>query len=133
MAVRPSATRNDSYGSGHSVVSADNGYRYTGRENDGRGLYYYRARYYAPERAQIVSEYRAQLWGGLNSYAYVDGNPLSFVDPLGLEAIGSWTFAPGPQRDEYDALKKSYLKFDFAAFADFVEQNRFDPVAVAGT
>ena len=33
--------------------------------------------------------------GGINVYAYVDGNPLSYVDPLGLMGFGT---GPGPWR-----------------------------------
>ena len=35
------------YGEVTSTGSSDNPYQYTGRENDGTGLYYYRARYYS--------------------------------------------------------------------------------------
>ncbi|EQD42827.1 rhs family protein, partial [mine drainage metagenome] len=39
----------DPYGATTASMSGfDNPYQYTGRENDGDGLYYYRARYYAP-------------------------------------------------------------------------------------
>ena len=36
--------------------------------------------------------------GGINTYAYVGGNPVSYVDPLGLDRWGttpSWTTADG--------------------------------------
>ena len=60
-------------------------FQYTGREKDGTGLYYYRARYYQPALHRFVSEDPIGFAGGdFNVYAYVRGNPLSFVDPTGL-------------------------------------------------
>jgi RHS repeat-associated protein len=61
-----------------------NPFGYTGRENDGTGLYYYRARYYHPTLGRFVSEDPVGLRGGYNLSAYVGGNPLNYVDPLGL-------------------------------------------------
>jgi len=61
-----------------------NPYQYTGRERDTTGLYYYRARYYHPGMGRFIAEDPIGLRGGRNAYAYVDGNPLSFRDPLGL-------------------------------------------------
>jgi len=68
-----------------SGAANDNPYQYTGRENDGTGLYYYRARYYAPTIGRFVSE-DPLGWasGQTNAYAYVGGNPVQFTDPLGL-------------------------------------------------
>jgi RHS repeat-associated protein len=61
--------------------------QYTGRENDGTGLYYYRARYYDPLLKRFIAEDPIGTEGGINLYAYVGGNPISYVDPLGLQAI----------------------------------------------
>ncbi len=36
--------------------SSNNPFQYTGRENDGTGLYYYRARYYSPVLKRFISE-----------------------------------------------------------------------------
>lgn len=41
-------------------------------------------RTYDPERARWLNEDPAGLDGGLNLYAYVDGDPINQVDPLGL-------------------------------------------------
>jgi RHS repeat-associated protein len=57
---------------------------YTGREDDGTGLYYYRARYYDPEAEIFISQ---DPLG--DAQRYVGGNPLSFTDPLGLEPFNS--------------------------------------------
>jgi RHS repeat-associated protein len=62
--------------------------QYTGRENDGTGLYYYRARYYDPMLKRFISEDPIGLAGGINLYTYVKGNPLSYTDPLGLWPFG---------------------------------------------
>src|SRR5205823_2701753 len=41
-------------------------YQFTGREQDGTGLMYYRARYYAPEWGRFISEDPIGLAGGLD-------------------------------------------------------------------
>lgn len=62
---------------------SDNPYQYTGRENDGTGLYYYRARYYDPEGKRFVSSDPIGLGGGVNVYGYVLNSPLKYRDPTG--------------------------------------------------
>jgi RHS repeat-associated protein len=68
---------------------------YNGRDGvmtDANGLYYMRARYYNPEIRRFVSQ--DILLGvvidgqSLNRYAYVQGNPIGYVDPLGLARDG---------------------------------------------
>ncbi|SMF56459.1 RHS repeat-associated core domain-containing protein [Pseudogulbenkiania subflava] len=71
-----------------SGVSSSNAFQYTGRENDNTGLAYYRARYYAPGKGRFIAEDPIGLVGGANVYAYVEGNPISFIDPYGLISLG---------------------------------------------
>jgi len=73
-----------------------NSLQYTGRENDGTGLYYYRARYYDSVTKQWLSEDPIGLAGGLNLYAYVNGDPISFSDPEGLLGRGAGGGGPSP-------------------------------------
>jgi RHS repeat-associated protein len=61
-----------------------NPYQYTGREADGTGLYYYRARYYSPSMGRFISEDPLGLAAGPNGYAYVGGDPVGHRDPSGL-------------------------------------------------
>ncbi|MES2536132.1 MAG: RHS repeat-associated core domain-containing protein [Pseudomonadota bacterium] len=63
---------------------SQNAVQYTARENDNTGLYYYRARYYDPVLKRFVSSDPIGLAGGINTYAYVDGNPISLIDPNGM-------------------------------------------------
>ncbi|MDR0587790.1 MAG: RHS repeat-associated core domain-containing protein, partial [Burkholderiales bacterium] len=48
------------------------------------GFYYYRARYYSPLYQRFISEDPIGLMGGINKYAYVEGEPVLFSDPMGL-------------------------------------------------
>jgi RHS repeat-associated protein len=64
--------------------ASGNPLQYTSRENDGTGLNYYRARYYDAVLKRFVSSDPIGLRGGLNTYAYVSGSPVSLTDPEGL-------------------------------------------------
>ena len=48
------------------------------------GLYYNFHRYYSPVIGRYISADPVGLFGGINLYAYVGGNPLNSVDPNGL-------------------------------------------------
>ncbi len=65
------------------VDVTNNPIQYTGRENDGTGLYFYRARYTDPVKGRFISEDPIGLEGGKNFYAYVVGDPVSYIDPRG--------------------------------------------------
>ena len=49
--------------------------QYTARENDGTGLYHYRARYYDPRIKRFLSEDPIGIAGGVNLYTYVGTIP----------------------------------------------------------
>jgi RHS repeat-associated protein len=67
-----------------SGASNTNPYQYTGRENDGTELYYYRARYYRPDLQRFISEDPIRFRSGdTNLYAYVTNAPLRYKDPSG--------------------------------------------------
>ena len=60
-------------------------YKYTGREDDGSGLDYYRARYYHPRLQRFIAEDPIGIsGGGANFYAYVGNSPIRYRDPSGL-------------------------------------------------
>src|SRR3989441_5288076 len=60
------------FGNASVTGSVFNPYQYTGRENDGTGLLFYRARYYNPLLQRFISEDPIGFDGGLNIYAHAD-------------------------------------------------------------
>lgn len=58
--------------------------RYSGKERDASGLYYYGFRYYAPWLCRWISPDPAGDIDGLNLYAMVGGNPVTDADEQGL-------------------------------------------------
>jgi RHS repeat-associated protein len=98
----------ESFGKTTITGTSSNPFQYTGRENDGSGLYYYRARYYHPVLSRFLGEdplhvgslqlLKQRIPGLsslsvsisrrsldlLNPYIYVSNSPLRFTDRLGL-------------------------------------------------
>jgi RHS repeat-associated protein len=71
---------------GNTIVSGgahSNAFQYTGRENEGNGLYFYRARYYSPLLGRFVNEDSIAFGGGTNFYSYVFDSPTNLTDPSG--------------------------------------------------
>jgi RHS repeat-associated protein len=62
--------------------------QFTGRENDGTGLYYYRSRYYSPQLQRFAGEDPFEFRSGdVNLYAYVRNGPTNWIDPSGMFAM----------------------------------------------
>jgi RHS repeat-associated protein len=81
-----------------SGQSNANEFEYTGRENEGNGLYYYRARYYSPLLGRFISQDPLGFAGsGPNLYAYAYDDPVNFIDPFGLQT----TTASPPRTSPY--------------------------------
>ena len=61
-----------------------NPFQFTRRENEGNGLYYYRARYYNQNTGRFLSEDPIRFNGGTaNFYSYAANSPTNFIDPFG--------------------------------------------------
>jgi RHS repeat-associated protein len=81
---------------------------------DSNGLYYMRARYYHPEMRRFVNQdvLRGRVAEGqtLNRYAYVNGDPIKYTDPYGLDRLcgGGERAVPCPdQPGVYNCVKDS--------------------------
>ncbi|KPW28310.1 Insecticidal toxin protein [Pseudomonas syringae pv. aceris] len=83
--------------------------RYSGRERDASGLYYYGFRYYAPWLQRWISPDPAGDVDGLNAYNFVSNNPVMLIDKDGRvgERIAA-AYAPNePALPSY--FKDTYL------------------------
>jgi RHS repeat-associated protein len=75
------------FGNTTGTGGSTNSFQYTGRENDGTGIYFHRARYYNPQLQRFISEDPIGFGGGINGYAYVGNGPTNLIDPLGLSGM----------------------------------------------
>ena len=86
-----------------SGAPSTNPFQLTGRENDGTGLDYYRARYYSPSFQRFIGQDPIGFAGGYaNLYAFVENNPANLVDRLGLQVMPKWADPDNPEYDPID-------------------------------
>ncbi|WP_285473472.1 RHS repeat-associated core domain-containing protein [Actinoplanes sp. NBRC 101535] len=78
---------------GSTTVTGDdqgNPARFTGRADEGSGLYQYRNRFYSPATQRFLSRDPLGLASGdTNPYTYVNNQPTMLTDPLGTKPTGS--------------------------------------------
>jgi RHS repeat-associated protein len=96
------------YGILSSNGNDSNSYTYTGRESDGLGIDYYRARYYSPSTGRFLSEDPLGFDGGdVNLYVYTGDSPTNFIDPSGLTTesnaiyLAEWALGLGQTNRSY--------------------------------
>jgi RHS repeat-associated protein len=84
----------DAFGNVTQSETISQPFKYVGQfgvMTEPNGFYYMRARYYDPKVGRFISEDPTGFDGGdVNLYAYVAGNPVMGIDPLGLCAKPAW-------------------------------------------
>jgi len=76
----------NTWGTAHSAIG--NPWMFTGRQYDEEtGLYYYRARYYDPDKGRFLQRDPLGYVDALNLYWYVRDNPTRFSDPFGYWSL----------------------------------------------
>ncbi|OQX56019.1 MAG: hypothetical protein B5M53_03420 [Candidatus Cloacimonas sp. 4484_209] len=91
-----------------SGTYSDN-HKFTGKELDGSGLYYFGARYYdrslgrwlVPEPKSSPSDLRLNDPQSFNSYVYCTNNPLRYVDPDGRRVFWKGTTKVATEKEKY--------------------------------
>ena len=97
--------------------------RYSGKERDASGLYYYGHRYYAPWLQRWISPDPAGTVDGLNLYCMVGNNPVRFTDAQGLN-----------RSERLDYLDLAELKLDkVAGYREGMSRENFVDVALRRT
>ncbi|WP_322784311.1 RHS repeat-associated core domain-containing protein [Verminephrobacter aporrectodeae] len=96
------------------------------------GLHYNFHRYYDPDTGRYIQSDPIGLFGGWNRFAYAGGDPLNFIDPLGLDAC-IVNFPDYPVAIGYGMTSTSLgghggiLTYDRNGRTRYYEFGRYDP------
>jgi RHS repeat-associated protein len=93
--------------------------------SDPNGLLYMQARYYNPYLCRFLSQDPSGFGGGLNMYAFANGNPVSYMDPFGLGALSesgiaaaSLYNAPTPEQVQIQSAMAGIANFSTLGLAN---------------
>src|SRR5882724_3524813 len=80
---------------------------------DPNGMLAMNARFYNPYLCRFISADPSGFTGGMNFYAFANGNPVSYVDPYGLGAMSSSFFdtfhAPTPEEQQFQQFIAGFV------------------------
>ncbi|KPU59746.1 RHS repeat-associated core domain protein [Pseudomonas fluorescens] len=106
----------------HEVETCYKTIRYSGKERDATGLYYYGARYYAPWLQRWLNPDLAGDVDGLNFYRFVRNSPLNFVDRKGyLPGFFDFLIEPKDVRDRVEQRGWDNIRMHMPEIAEILE------------
>jgi len=124
----------DAYGnltSHQSAATTGEPFRFTGRRYDPEtSLYYYRARYYSSQLGRFLQVDPVGYKDDYNLYAYVKGDPLNAVDPMGED---DWRVLYGEPGLGAHNVGSNFKRAAETAAAELREQGHTVTVTEVGT
>ena len=117
------------YGRVDAPSGVGNPYLFAGRRHDSEtGLYHYRSRNYDAGLGRFLEVDPARQVGGMNLYAYVQNDPLNFLDPFGLFRFGKRPLSgapwiPGGSSNPVDNYFNTEISHEHGFFEDGSGEN----------
>ncbi|MDK9717722.1 MAG: DUF6531 domain-containing protein, partial [Trichlorobacter sp.] len=103
------------FGQPRPTTGFRNSYQFTAREWDKEtGLYYNWFRYYDPMEGRFISKDPIGFAGGdVNLFAYVQNNPINWIDPEGLQQRSPYGEITAPSSLSHSVLNSLYTDYRF--------------------